>query len=114
MSKIAGRLWSFLSHFKYVIVIVCGVAIVGFLDEDSFMKRFQYEYQIEELKAEIEKYTQRYEADSRRLKELNRNPKSISKIARERYYMKTDDEDIYVLSDDKNNYYGGQKDEAAH
>ena len=39
--------------------------------------------------------------DSKRLKELNRNPDAIAKIARERYFMKADDEDIFVLSDDK-------------
>ena len=29
------------------------------------------------------------------------NPKAITKIARENYFMKADDEDIFVLSDDK-------------
>ena len=31
---------------------------------------------------------------------LESNPKAIEKIARERYFMKADDEDIFVLSDD--------------
>ncbi|MBQ7422226.1 MAG: septum formation initiator family protein [Prevotella sp.] len=101
MSKITGFVWRFFSRFKYHLVIVIGIAVVGFLDENSFMKRFEYDYQIEELKAEIDKYTKRYEADSKRLKELNRNPNAIAKIARERYFMKADDEDIFVLSDDR-------------
>ena len=33
---------------------------------------------------------------------LDSNPKAIEKIARERYFMKADDEDIFVLSDDQN------------
>lgn len=100
MSKIAGHIWGFLSHFKYHIVVVFGVAMVGFLDENSIMKRFEYEYQIAELKEEIAKYDKRYEADSKVLKNLERNPDAIGKIARERYFMKADDEDIFVLSDD--------------
>ena len=28
------------------------------------------------------------------------NPSAITKIARERYFMKADDEDIFVLSDE--------------
>jgi cell division protein FtsB len=32
---------------------------------------------------------------------LDSNPKAIKKIARERYFMKADDEDIFVLSDDE-------------
>jgi cell division protein FtsB len=36
----------------------------------------------------------------RQILELNRNPKAMERIARERYFMKHDDEDIFVLSDD--------------
>ena len=101
VSKIANKVWSFLSHFKYHIVIALGILIVGFVDENSFIRRVEYEYHIESLKEEISEYTARYEADSKRLKDLGKDPKVISKIARERYFMKTDDEDIFVLSDDE-------------
>ena len=100
----AGRLnavLSFISHYKYLIVTIIGVLIVGFIDENSFLKRFQLELQIGDLKSEINKYTEQYEAVSRQLNELKRHPKAIEKIARERYFMKADDEDIYVLSDDE-------------
>ena len=112
VSKIASHIWSFLSHFKYHIVIVLGVAIVGFLDENSFVKRMEYEHQIAELKQEIAKYNARYEAASTRLKNLNKDSKAISKIARECYMMKADDEDIFVLSDDpqlEDNYVTGHE-----
>lgn len=89
-----------ISHYKYLIVVVIGVAVVGFIDDNSFMKRAQYEIQINTLKAEIEKYNAIYEADSKRLAEIGNDPKAIERIARERYFMKTDDEDIFVLSDD--------------
>ena len=79
---------------------ILGVLIVGFLDENSFVQRMKYELQISDLKSQIEEYNDHYEHDSRQLKELRRNPKAIEKIARERYFMKADDEDIFVLSDD--------------
>lgn len=113
MSKIAGHIWNFISHFKYHIVVVCGVAIVGFLDEESIMKRLEYEYRIASLKEEIAKYNKRHEAASRILKDMERNPKAIGKIARERYFMKADDEDIFVLSDDKRLYGNTQDYETA-
>lgn len=100
MKKVKDYIWAFLSHFKYHIVIVFGILFVGFIDEDSIMQRFKYEHQIEELKEEIAKYTELYEADTRRLHELQRSPDAIAKVARERYFMKTDDEDIFVLSDE--------------
>ena len=61
------------------------------------MKNLQ---RISELKAETEKYNANFERDQAQIRELNRNPKAIEKIARERYYMKADNEDIFILSDD--------------
>lgn len=89
-----------IGHYKYVITIVVGVLVVGFLDEDSFVRRVQLELQISDMNAEIEKYRSIYESDSKQLRELRTNPEAFEKIARERYFMKADDEDIYVLSDD--------------
>lgn len=100
MKKYVNGVLNFLDHYKYLIVIVVGVSIISFLDENSFMRIFQYKMEISDLKSEIKKYNDTNENDIRQLKELNRNPKAIQKIARERYFMKADDEDIYVLSDD--------------
>ena len=82
-------------------MLVVGVALVGFLDENSFMRRMQLEMQISDLEDEIAKYKAENAADTRQLRDLRRNPKAIEKIARERYFMKADDEDIFVLSDDE-------------
>ncbi|MBR1400359.1 MAG: septum formation initiator family protein [Prevotella sp.] len=92
--------YSFLSHNKYWIVLIIGGLIVGVLDENSFYQRIKYELQISELKEQISEFNSQYEKDEAQLKELRRNPKAITKIARERYFMKADDEDIFVLSDD--------------
>ncbi len=50
VSKITGHIYNFFSRFKFHIVIILGVLIVGVLDENSFMKRIEYAYQIEDLK----------------------------------------------------------------
>lgn len=100
MSRI-NVLFSFLGHYKYLIVIIVGVAFVGFFDENSFMRRMQLDMQIEDMENEIAKYKKINAEDTRQLRELRRNPKSVEKIARERYFMKADDEDIFVLSDDE-------------
>ena len=99
MSK-TNPIYAFLSHNKYWLVLIVGVLIVGFFDENSFVQRIKYDMEISELEAQIDKYNAQYERDERQLKELRRNPKAITKIARERYFMKADDEDIFVLSDD--------------
>ena len=87
------------SALKYVVVLVAGVAIVGFLDENSVWSHNRRT--IDELQAEIKLYREQYERDRAQLRRLDADPKAIEKIARERYFMKMDDEDIFVLSDDE-------------
>lgn len=102
MSRINPVL-SFISHNRYWFVIIIGGLLVGVIDDNSFLTRAQYAIQIRDLKEEIEKYNGQYERDKQKLNELHRNPKAITKIAREDYMMKADDEDIFVLSDDETN-----------
>lgn len=99
---------SFIGHYKYLIVIAVGIAVVGFADDESIMQRTKLDMQISDVEAEIETYTRQYEADATRLKELKRDPSAAVKIAREQYFMKTDEEDIYVLSDDNSGSDGKQ------
>ena len=77
------------------------VSEIKVCDENSFTKLIKYAYQIQDLKAEIAKYETQYRQDTELLKEIKRNPNAMAKIARERYFMKADDEDIFVLSDDE-------------
>lgn len=89
------------SHYKYAITIVVGILLVGFVDENSFMHRVQLEMRIGDLNDEIERYKSQNESNLRQLREMRRDDGAFNKIARERYFMKADDEDIYVLSDDE-------------
>lgn len=91
-----GRLW----YMKYVIVVVLGVLFVGFLDDNSLWAHMRNKQHIDELSSEIEQYRESYNSNLTQIEELKHNPKAIEKIARERYFMKADDEDIFVLSDD--------------
>ena len=85
---------------KYTVVCVLGVLIVGFLDENSVLSHLKNQRRIALLEEEIAEYTAAYERDQAKIRELSKNPKAMEKIARERYFMKADDEDIFVLSDD--------------
>ncbi len=100
MSKKFGIIWGYLAHYKYLIVIIAGVLIVGVVDDNSIRQHIKYQVQIATLRSEIEKFQQQYESDSRRLQEMRANGRAYEKIARERYFMKADNEDIFVLSTD--------------
>ncbi len=77
-----------------------GVLIIGVVDDDSIYQHVKYQMQINTLRSEIEKYTNQYQEDYKQLREMRRGAKAYEKIARERYFMKADDEDIFVLSTD--------------
>lgn len=94
------RLWRSM-FLKYALVFIAGVVIVGFLDDNSVWSHVKNLQRINELTEETEKYNAEYKRDQAQIRELDKNPKAIEKIARERYFMKADDEDIFVLSDDK-------------
>lgn len=86
---------------KYVIVAVLAVVFVGFVDENSLWRHIMNARYIDELQEQIDMYNRQYKHDQAQIHMLDSNPKAIEKIARERYFMKADDEDIFVLSDDK-------------
>lgn len=100
MSKRLGIIWNYLAHYKYLIVIVVGVLVVGVIDDNSIRQHIRYQIQIAGLRSEIDKYNAQLEKDTRLLKEMRKGPQVFCKIARERYFMKADNEDIFVLSSD--------------
>ena len=86
---------------KYGVVLIFGIVFVGFLDENSIYSHLCNKQRIAELNDEIAFFEHEYQRDQSRIHELQTNPKAIEKIARERYFMKAQDEDIFVLSDDE-------------
>ncbi len=98
------KIWGYIRRsrsLKYAVVLVAGVAFVGFIDKNSAWSHLRNVQRISELQAEIKGYRSQYERDKQQLHKLETDPKAIEKIARERYFMKMDDEDIFVLSDDR-------------
>ena len=93
------RIWH-LPFLKYGVITVVGVVLVGFVGDNSLLAHLRNKSYIGELSEEIDMYNSRSREDMRQIRELNRNPKAMERIARERYFMKHDDEDIFVLSDD--------------
>lgn len=102
MKKVQEIVLRVLSHpsVKYIVITVVGVLLVGVVGENSLLAHMRNISRCHELEAEIATYEGRYRDDMRQIRMLNRNPKNMERIARQRYFMKHDDEDIFVLSDD--------------
>lgn len=92
-------IWEFIGKHKYLITILIFAAIIGFLDENSAIRRIGYTREISRLQSEIDKYRADYEENTKKFNELSSNPDAIEQIAREKYLMKKPNEDIYVFED---------------
>lgn len=99
--KQIGKSIFFSQALKYAIVVIFAVVVVGFVDENSVYNHFVNLNKIAELQDEIDKYRAIYNRDQAQLYRLERDPKAMEKIARERYFMKRADEDVFVLSTDE-------------
>lgn len=89
--------WNIFRRHKYGFVMVAFALLLGVLDENSLWSRYRHKVELAELRSEIRKFTEMYEHDMRYLEEMNTDTEVLTEIARERYYMKTDDEDVFVI-----------------
>ena len=92
-------LWNFIGRHKYLITLLVFGVIFVFLDENSLVQRTKHQEEIKILNAEIAKYREQCEEDTRKLKELTNNPEALEKIAREKYLMKKPNEDIFIFEE---------------
>lgn len=93
-------LWTFVRRRKYLITLLVFGVLVGFLDENSIVRRMGYAREEALLRDEIERYREEYEESTRLLNELAVDSGAIERVAREKYLMKKPDEDIYVFEGD--------------
>lgn len=82
---------------KYLWTISAFILIVGFLDPNSFYHRYNLHRENEELRQQIRDYEALYDHSTLELHDLERSPEAIERVARVDLYMKTSDEDIYVI-----------------
>lgn len=85
----------FLSN-KYVIVLVFFTVWMLFLDNYSYLDHRLLDKEIDELEDNKEYYLEEIKQDKKNIKTL-KNPHQVEKFAREKYYMKKDSEDIYII-----------------
>ena len=92
--------WRHICRHKYLVTLLIFGVIIIFLDENSLLRRLELYHEANELRSEIEKYREDVENSTRRLNELAADSGTIEQVARERYFMKKPNEDIYVFEED--------------
>lgn len=88
----------FVAH-KYVATIVLFLALIGYFDSNSLYNRYQLYCEGQLLQAEVDAYTDKYNCDTKLYNELMSDSNAVVRIAREKYFMKKANEDVYVFED---------------
>ena len=87
--------YKFLSN-KYVWVLLFFITWMTFLDNYSYFDHRILNKEIDELEDNKNYYQEEIAKDNQNIKKL-KNPDEIERYAREKYYMKKDSEDIYII-----------------
>lgn len=88
---------------KYILASFLFILWMIFLDNYSYFEHRILDKQIDELEDNISYYKKEIAEDSLKIKKL-KNTDQIEKYAREKYYMKRANEDVYLIEyeDDQN------------
>lgn len=93
-----GR-WVVAHKLKSGCIVGCVIALVHFLfiDNHSVMQWIRNKSLIISLESEIEHYQERKQQDLQKLHALDSTSTAIYQFARERYYMKSKSEDVFIF-----------------
>ncbi len=81
---------------RFVLVTLFFLVWLIFFDTYSFFDHNEIDKEIEKLKANKNYYSSEIKQDEEKIKQLRR-AEEVEKYAREKYYMKRENEDIYII-----------------
>jgi hypothetical protein len=96
MRKLFSKVPAFLKN-KYYLTLIAFITWILFFDSNNIFEIWKYRESYLQLKNEKEFYQAETIKVNEEKKELFSSEKNLEKFARERYFMKKDDEDIYIF-----------------
>ena len=84
---------------KYFIVTLLFVVWILFFDQRDFFYVREQKQKLKELEIKKKYYLGEIEKTQKEITNLQNNSFAVEKLARERYLMKKDGEDIYIIED---------------
>ncbi|HYM93257.1 MAG TPA: septum formation initiator family protein [Chitinophagaceae bacterium] len=100
--KFFTRIPSWLKN-KYFICFIAFTAILVFFDKNDLFTQLARHRELKNLQQSRQYFTTQIASERRQLEELKTNPAAIEKYAREKYLMKRDDEDLFVIPENQTN-----------
>jgi len=81
-------------------LVVAGFAVLTFTVGDSNLyKRYTYDEKIKSLEKEIGQYEEEIRINKKKLNDLRTDKEGLERFAREEFYMKKANEDIFIIKD---------------
>lgn len=99
MNDSIGDLARWIAKHKYLFVTLGFLAIMVVFDENNLIKHIQNQREIVSLKSEIEDLQQQHDNLDKKLHELDRDAYMMEKVARDKYGMHLDNEDVFIMED---------------
>lgn len=82
---------------KYVLVLIAALVWFMFFDQNNMIQQYRHSRKLREFRQEKEYYLQEIARDSVDLEKLRNNPAELERYAREKYLMKREGEDIFII-----------------
>ena len=86
---------------KYFLVSATFLVWMVFFDRNDLFSQWEYHQQVSKLQEKRDFYQKETAKVHQDLDELNSNKEKLEKFAREKYLMKKDNEDVFVIVKDK-------------
>ncbi|SEP20717.1 septum formation initiator family protein [Mucilaginibacter sp. OK283] len=86
---------------KFFLVTLAFVVWMIFFDKNDLFSQYEYRTQVNKLKKERDFYKAQTDQVTKELNELTSNRQQLEKFAREKYLMKKDNEDVYLIVPEK-------------
>jgi cell division protein FtsB len=82
---------------KYLLTLIALTVWVVFFDKNDLRTQIDLRKDVKKLEEERNYYAKEISTITADIRDLYTNPKTLEKFAREKYLMKRDNEDIFVL-----------------
>jgi cell division protein DivIC len=84
---------------KYFLTAVVFAAWLLFFDDRDIVSQFRHNRELRQLEQSRNYYLEEIRATSAELEKLKADPATLEKYAREKYRMKKDDEDLFIIAE---------------
>lgn len=88
---------------KYLISFAVFCAVMLFLDKNDLFTQMERRKELRELQQSRKHYTSQIAAERKELEALKNNPATLEKYAREKYLMKRENEELFIIPEKHDN-----------